>query len=118
MEEAEYCHRLALMNRGRLIALDRPQGLKQTIREPILEVLTSDAPKAVEALRDATGILEVTMFGRALHAMVEDKTAGEREISQRLTEAGHSIDSIQSIEPSLEDVFVALVQRSGGTVAG
>jgi ABC-2 type transport system ATP-binding protein len=118
MEEAEYCNRLALMNRGRLIALDRPEGLKRTIQEPILEVVTSDAPKAVDDLRDVAGILEVTMFGRVLHAMVEDEATGKHEISERLTAAGHAVDSIRSIEPSLEDVFVALVHRSGGTVAG
>lgn len=118
MEEAEYCHRLALMNRGRLIALDRPRGLKRRIREPILEVVTPDAPRAVDALRGVSGVLEVTMFGRTLHAMVEDAESGERRIAERLAEAGHAVGSIDAIEPSLEDVFVALVHRSGGTVAG
>jgi ABC-2 type transport system ATP-binding protein len=118
MEEAEYCHRLALMNRGRLIALDRPQGLKRTIQEPILEVVTPEAPRAVEALRSAPGVLEVTMYGRAVHAMVEDQVEGEREIVARLEAAGYSVESIRAIEPSLEDVFVAFVHRSGGTVNG
>ena len=49
---------------------------------------------------------------------LEDEATGKREISERLTAAGHAVDSIRSIEPSLEDVFVALVHRSGGTVAG
>ena len=118
MEEAEYCHRLALMNRGRLIALDRPQELKRTIQEPILEVVTPEAPRAVETLRSAPGVLEVTMYGRAVHAMVEDQVEGEREIAARLGAAGHTVESIQAIEPSLEDVFVAFVHRSGGTVSG
>ena len=77
-----------------------------------------DAPRAVEALKDVPGILEVTMFGRAVHAMVEDQTAGEREIPERLMAAGHAVESIKAIEPSLEDVFVAFVHRSGGTVVG
>ncbi len=51
MEEAEYCGRLAVMNRGRLVALDRPSALKGAIREPILEVLADDVPRAVEALQ-------------------------------------------------------------------
>ena len=118
MEEAEYCHRLALMNRGVLIALDQPHDLKSAIREPILEVTTDDAPRAVEALHDTPGILEVTMFGRAVHAMVEDETTAEREISDRLTAAGHAIEAIRPIEPSLEDVFVSFVRRSGGTAVG
>ncbi len=117
MEEAEYCHRLAVMNRGRLIALDRPAALKEAIREPILEVVTDDAPKAVETVRGATGVIEVTMFGRAMHVMVEDLEAAEREVPERLAAAGHHVESIRPIAPSLEDVFVSFVQRSGGVAA-
>jgi len=118
MEEAEYCHRLAVMNRGRLIALDRPAALKQALREPILAVAVDDAPRALEALRGAPGVLEVTMYGRALHAMVEDPAAAERTIAARLAAAGQAARSILPIAPSLEDVFVAFVHRSGGMVAG
>ena len=118
MEEAEYCHRLALMNRGRLIALDEPRALKNAIGEPILEVFTDEAPRAVETLRGAPGIIEVTMFGRAVHVMVEDQDAAEREIPEVLLAAGHVTESIRPIEPSLEDVFVSLVHRSGGSVIG
>ncbi|NIN70696.1 MAG: ATP-binding cassette domain-containing protein [Gemmatimonadetes bacterium] len=118
MEEAEYCHRIAVMNRGSIIALDRPHSLKQAISEPILEVTTADAPRAVEVLRDAPGVLEVTMFGRAVHAMVEDQAVGERQIPEILAVAGYSVESIRPIEPSLEDVFVSFVHRSGGTVVG
>jgi len=118
MEEAEYCHRLAVMNRGSIIALDRPDSLKAAISEPILEVTTGDAPRVVELLRGETGILEVTMFGRAVHAIVEDQAVAERQIPRALAAAGHSVESIRPIEPSLEDVFVSCVRRSGGTVAG
>jgi ABC-2 type transport system ATP-binding protein len=118
MEEAEYCHRIAVMNRGSIIALDQPGSLKDAIREPILEVTTADAPRVVEVLRDAPGVLEVTMFGRAVHAMVEDQAVAERQIPEILAAAGYSFESIRPIEPSLEDVFVSFVHRSGGTVAG
>jgi ABC-2 type transport system ATP-binding protein len=115
MEEAEYCHRLALMNRGRIIALDEPDDLKNAIQEPILEVTTADAPRAVEVIRGAPGVLEVTMFGRAVHVMVEDQARAERQIPELLAGAGHVTESLRSIEPSLEDVFVSFVHRSGGT---
>ncbi|UCC71456.1 MAG: ABC transporter ATP-binding protein [Gemmatimonadota bacterium] len=117
MEEAEYCHRVAVMNRGRIIALDRPRSLKAAIQEPVLEVTTAAAPRALEVLRDAPGVIEVTMFGRAVHAMVEDQAAAERQIPEILAAAGHSVESIRPIEPSLEDVFVSFVHRSGGTLA-
>lgn len=118
MEEAEYSHRLAVMNRGVIVAMDRPAALKAEIREPILEVLTDDPPRAVEVLRGGPGIIEVTMFGRAIHVMVEDRATGEGRIPEILEAAGQRANSIRPIEPSLEDVFVSFVKRSGGTVAG
>jgi ABC-2 type transport system ATP-binding protein len=118
MEEAEYCHRLAIMNRGRIVALDRAGALKDAIGEPIVEVVTDDPPKALEALRDAPGVLEVTMFGRRLHVMVEDEEAAGCEIPDTLAANGRTCHAMRSIPPSLEDVFVSLVRRAGGTVEG
>ena len=54
------------LNRGRLIALDTPRALRSRVVEPILELTTDDAPRAVEALDGAPGVLEAAMFGRAL----------------------------------------------------
>nr|NIP79590.1 ABC transporter ATP-binding protein [Gemmatimonadota bacterium]NIQ54358.1 ABC transporter ATP-binding protein [Gemmatimonadota bacterium]NIW35405.1 ATP-binding cassette domain-containing protein [Gemmatimonadota bacterium]NIX44507.1 ATP-binding cassette domain-containing protein [Gemmatimonadota bacterium] len=56
MEEAEYCHRLALMNRGQLIAVDTPAALRESLAQPILEVRTSDAPRAAEAVQGVDGV--------------------------------------------------------------
>jgi ABC-2 type transport system ATP-binding protein len=119
MEEAEYCHRLALMNRGKLIALDTPARLRENLREPLLEVRASDSTRAVEALQGAPGVAEVGLFGRALHATLregEDVAAARSRIPKLLAEKGIEIESIEPIEPSLEDVFVALVEKAGGAV--
>jgi ABC-2 type transport system ATP-binding protein len=118
MEEAEFCHRLALMNRGVLIALDRPAALRHGLGQPVLELMTDDAPRAVEALRGAPGVLEVGMFGRAVHVMAADAEAARATLPGMLTAAGRRLDRLQFIEPSLEDVFVALVRREGGAVTG
>jgi ABC-2 type transport system ATP-binding protein len=118
MEEAEYCGRVALMNRGRLIALDRPSGLRSSLEEPILEVRTADAARAVEALHGADGVVEAAMFGRRLHVAASDEVRARSSIESRLEEAGLEAERIDRIEPSLEDVFVSLVRREGGTVAG
>jgi len=118
MEEAEYCHRLALLNRGRLIALDTPRELRSRVVEPILEVRTDYAPGAVEALRGTAGVLEAAMFGRALHVTVADAAHGLEAVRGALERAGRSVDRIAPVEPSLEDVFVSLVRAEGGAVVG
>lgn len=118
MEEAEYCNRLALMNRGRLIALDRPDALRNQMMEPILEVATPDAAAAAQALQHQPGIIEAAMFGRALHVVVADVTAAESFLPTFLSSRGMQCSSVTRIRPSLEDVFVSLVRREGGAVIG
>ena len=114
MEEAEYCHRLALMNRGRLIALDTPTGLRAAMREPILELRVANAARAVEALVGTPGVLETAMFGRALHVAVTDVAEATAALPARLAAQGVRVDGVERIEPSLEDVFVARVRAEGG----
>jgi ABC-2 type transport system ATP-binding protein len=118
MEEAEYCHRLALMNRGRLIALDAPRALRDRVVEPILQVRTDDAPRAVEALVGAPGILEAAMFGRLLHVTVEEAEGGRETVRRILEDAGRTVEDMHPVEPSLEDVFVSLVRAEGGAAVG
>jgi ABC-2 type transport system ATP-binding protein len=118
MEEAEYCHRLALMNRGRIIATDRPGALRARMTEPLLELATSDGPAAVQVLQQAPGIVEAAMFGRAVHVVVANAAAAERELPALLGRHGIHCDRVRAVRPSLEDVFVSLVRREGGAVAG
>jgi ABC-2 type transport system ATP-binding protein len=118
MEEAEYCHRLALMNRGRLIALDRPLRLRESVDEPLLALHADEPARAVEALKELDIVLEAAMFGRAIHVLVTDRERALREIPETLTAAGRTYRDLREVEPSLEDVFVALVRREGGAVIG
>jgi ABC-2 type transport system ATP-binding protein len=116
MEEAEYCHRLALMNRGRLIALDRPAALRERMVEPILELDTSDAPAAAKALQGEDGVLESAMFGRSVHVVVQDADAARAALPALLAAHAITCRAIRDVRPSLEDVFVSLVRREGGAV--
>ncbi len=118
MEEAEYCHRLALMNRGRIVALDRPDALRAAMPAPLLELDADDSPHAVEALAEIPGVIEVGLFGRLVHVLVRDADAARAAIAERLAARGIRVRAIQQVEPSLEDVFVALVHASGGAVKG
>jgi ABC-2 type transport system ATP-binding protein len=118
MEEAEYCHRLALMNRGRLIALDRPAALRHNMAEPILELSVSNGPAAAQALQHAPGVVEAAMFGRAVHVVVHDAAEASATLPGFLASRGLVCDRVTTVRPSLEDVFVSLVRREGGAVAG
>jgi len=118
MEEAEYCNRLVLMNRGRVIALDDPAGLRARMDDPLLEIRTSEPPHAVKALKRMQGVLEAAMFGRKVHAVVEDEGVAREAIPALFGERGIPLEGIERVEPSLEDVFVALVREEGGAVEG
>jgi len=118
MEEAEYCHRLALMNRGRLIALDTPKAIKALMTEPLLEIRTNQGPAVAQALQGQGGVLEAALFGRAVHVAVENAQAAAAALPGLLAAHGLTFEAITPVRPSLEDVFVALVRREGGAVAG
>jgi ABC-2 type transport system ATP-binding protein len=118
MEEAEYCDRLALMNRGRLIALDTPHAIRQKLDQPILEVETPASLKGLEILERAGAVKRAGLFGRAIHAVVEDETRGTAAVRKALQDNGVQVGSIRRIEPSLEDVFVSLVDAAGGAIDG
>jgi ABC-2 type transport system ATP-binding protein len=118
MEEAEYCHRLALMNRGRLIALDRPAALRAHLATPLLELDTDRGPAAAQALREAPGVIEAALFGRAVHAMVEDASQAAATLPSWLAQRGITCRRVSPVAASLEDVFVSLVRREGGAVEG
>jgi ABC-2 type transport system ATP-binding protein len=116
MEEAEYCHRLALMNRGRLIALDRPAQLRHGATEAIFELRTSDTPRAMEALKGADGVVEAAMFGRSIHVTVADADMAPAIVRRALEARGLTAADPVAIIPSLEDVFVSRVRAAGGAV--
>ena len=118
MEEAEYCHRLALMNRGRLIALDRPAALRARLTEPILEIATDHGPATAQALQGAPGVIEAAMFGRAVHVVVEHAASAAQALPAWLSARGLPSRGVTPVRPSLEDVFVSLVRLEGGVVAG
>jgi len=114
MEEAEYCGRLALMNRGRLIALDTPARLRRALQEPLFELATPNAVAALGALDGAPGVLRAGLFGRTLHVTLTGRDGARERLAAHLAGRGVEIAALREIPPSLEDVFVALVEKSGG----
>ncbi len=112
MDEAEYCHRLALMYRGRVIALGAPAELRAGLSTQVLLQLDTSAPlETMRALEQAPGILEVAVFGGGLHVAVSEHDTGVATIRERLSAEKIDIHRLQKIQPSLEDVFVALIEE-------
>jgi len=116
MEEAEHCHRLALMNRGGLIALDSPKRLRDEMKAALFEVRTPDGLRAVEALKGLPEVLDVALFGRALHVTVGDAGRAVELLRERLGAKNVEVAGIRPIPPALEDVFVARVREAGGAI--
>jgi ABC-2 type transport system ATP-binding protein len=116
MEEAEYCHRLALMNRGRLIALDTPERLRNGLTDPVYEVRAADGLRVVEALADAPFIRAAGLFGRNVHVTARDLPGVEGLLAAHLAGRGVPGAALARISPTLEHVFIARVQDAGGVV--
>jgi len=111
MDEAEYCNRLALIYRGKLIALGVPDQLKRDLHShKLLQLETSDLLGTMRALENEPGILDVAVFGAGLHVNVEDPAAAAERIRKILEGRTIQIKRLEPIQPSMEDVFVGLIE--------
>jgi len=118
MEEAEYCNRLALMNRGRIVACDEPAVLRTSMKEPLLEIEVDHGVAAIDVVRKHPRVLEAGLYGRAIHATVDDAALATKEIGDALAARGLTATRIATIPPALEDVFVSLIHSTGGAIDG
>jgi len=113
MEEAEYCDRLGLVYRGALVALGTPSELKATsVEGAVLEVVCDRAQDAVTTLESVPGVREAAMFGTTLHVVLDERPDASEHIAEALSGAGFAVERVERITPSLEDVFVALIEAS------
>ena len=109
MEEAEYCNRLALIFRGKIVALGTPSELKQSaMKGELLLVECAPLGSALEILQSAPGVIDAAVFGNALHLTVKDAAKATLELKSYLAERSVVVSRIERIRPSLEDVFVSL----------
>lgn len=112
LDEAEYCNDIILINAGRLIASGSPKTLKsQYITFPILEVECSNPVRAMEVLESREWVQEVSIFGTNLHVGVNNEKTGRDEITRSLSDESIEVRRIDRILPSLEDVFLHLLER-------
>jgi ABC-2 type transport system ATP-binding protein len=111
MDEAEYCDRLGLIYRGELVALGTPEQLKhEYMSEDVLEVFCDRPETAMGEIEQLAEVKEAALFGRGLHVVAGDAAAAIDSIRRLAGERGYSLHGIEKITPSLEDVFVSLIE--------
>ena len=114
LDEAERCHRVALMHQGKLLFCDTPANLKSSFGKGVLSVTSSEPRRLRTVLEHANGISSLVLTGDGVHVVVDDAARRIPEFEARLKDAGVAFDAIQKVVPSIEDLFVDAV--SGGTV--
>ncbi len=111
MDEAEYCDRIGLIYRGELIALGTPEQLKtERMHEDVVEVLCERPQDAMGEIEKLGGVKEVALFGRGLHVVAENGEAALGSVRGLLAQRGYAAERVEKIVPSLEDVFVSLIE--------
>jgi len=109
MDEAEYCNRLVLIDRGRIVAMGTPTELKtRSMKDQLLLVECEPLGPGLEVLSHAPGVLDAAVFGSSLHGVVADAQAAMPGIRAALEAGQIRVGRLEQIPPSLEDVFVAL----------
>ena len=113
LDEAERCDRVAIIHGGRLAAIGTTAELKTAFAtRPILE-LRASKPVAAMAVLDASQFVETTsLFGTAVHAVLRNDRITADEITRALDAAGIAVTSVETVPPSLEDVFLDVVQTA------
>jgi len=112
LDEAEHCHRLALMHAGRIAALGSVAELKRVFQErAVVEVRTASPMAALRALDDLPTVEKTSPFGTALHVWLKPGIRDLEPLRQRLDGLGLPAESFEFVQPSLEDVFMDVVAR-------
>jgi ABC-2 type transport system ATP-binding protein len=113
LDEAERCHRVALLHEGRLLSLDTPDKLRRSLPGQMVEVIAEDQPRAVTLLSAHETVADVHVFGERIHVRLKPEVTqdGAALVRAALTAAGSAVRSTRVVPASLEDVFIA--QLSG-----
>ena len=111
MDEAEHCHHLCFIQRGKIIADGSPAAIKAEIMQgQVLEISSSDAIKTLKILREAQASLdlqEIELYGALVHVVAPEITKKQKKIQRLLKKEHVQINDMAVVEASLEDVFIA-----------
>jgi ABC-2 type transport system ATP-binding protein len=111
LDEAERCSRIGLIYQGELLIADTPLAVKAQIGRAVLELRLEDHRKGMKVLENNPSLSSLVLSGDKIHALVDDPREGERAIREILKTEGMEILGLIEVRPSLEDVFVSIIQE-------
>jgi len=112
LDEAERCDRVAIIHAGRLAAIGTTSALKARFDDrPIYEIRASDPVAAMTTLDALASVEKTSLFGTAVHAVLRDRATSAADLTRAITAAGLTVTGISPVMPSLEDVFLDVVDR-------
>ncbi len=109
LDEAERCHRIALLHEGRLLASGTPKEVKALMEKAILEIRTPESRRGARLLRENLSEEAVEIFGDRIHVVTEDPEGAMARVRPVLEKAGVAVLDFRPVAPSLEDVFVSVL---------
>ncbi len=116
LDEAERCHRVALLHEGKLLFCDTPDNLKAKLGKGVLSIISQDSRGVRNELENAEGISSLLVTGDGVHVVVDDARRRIPEIEIRLTNSRASFENVRQVAPTIEDLFVdAVTARAKGS---
>jgi ABC-2 type transport system ATP-binding protein len=115
LDEAERCNRLTLLHAGHALYCDTPAALKQRMPGALIAISSTEGRDVRNAIADLPGVSNALLVGTGVHAMVDDADMRIPELREALGRAGISFSSIAVATPSIEDVFVTLLETGGAS---
>ena len=113
LDEAEHCHRIAIINAGKLAAMGTSRQLKEIFAtRPILEIYSSRPVDVMRALEDVPEVEKTSVFGTAVHAVLKTPNVDLAALTAGLSARGLDIAGVDRVMPSLEDVFLDVVEHA------
>ncbi|MGA6973588.1 MAG: ABC transporter ATP-binding protein [Candidatus Binatus sp.] len=111
LDEAERCHRVALLHKGRLLFCDSPARLKSRLQGAVISIVSSEARRVKDELTGAEGVTSLVLVGDAVHLFVDDADRRMSDLRARLVGRQIPFDEIVHVTPSIEDLFVEAVRK-------
>ena len=119
LDEAERCHRVALIHAGRLATIGSIPEVKRIFdSRPIVEVHTDRPVEAMNVLDDMPGVEKTSLFGTSVHAVLRSSEIRPEQLRATLGGRGIGVLAVEQVEPSLEDVFLDVVDRESHRTGG